>query len=72
MELSKNDLQLLKQVNDICREKDKKSLVASRALLSDELLAFFNVSNSAQGFWCFNIYVEFEPLIKIQEAKDWQ
>lgn len=55
------------------REKeDKVSLRTSSAVISPQLLKDFGVSPNTSGAWFFNVYVEFEPLFKVEPAKDWQ
>lgn len=76
MTLTENDIRFLQAVNIIgARNKEAEnvsSIVTTRQLLSDDLLKIFEVKPNAEGFWCFNVYVEFEPMFKEKIAKEWQ
>lgn len=76
MELTNTDKMFLEAV--IRAHKGRRdghepfALRTPRLLLSDGLLELFEVEKNAPGFWCFDVYVELEPLVKEQPAADWQ
>lgn len=76
MELTEKDKMFLEAV--IRAHKSRQNgeppvaLKVARQLLSDSLLKLFEVENNSLGFWCFDVYVELEPLVKQSPAKDWQ
>lgn len=75
MQLTETDKMFLSQLRAVSKtnmENKKKTIVTSMGLLSSELLNLFGVESNHQGAWFFNVYVEFEPMFKTQEAKDWQ
>jgi hypothetical protein len=75
MTLTKNDilfLQSLQRASNAKKEGFNKTIVTSKDLISKELLDIFEVKPESQGGWFFNVYVEFEPMFKEQEAKEWQ
>lgn len=76
MTLTEYDVQFLQTLNVVSQHnrqsEAKKNLTTSKALLSTDLLNLFEVHTQAQGSWFFNVYVEFEPMFKEGEAKEWQ
>lgn len=76
MNLTNNDKMFLQEVRKISKqntESEKQiSIVTNVALLSEDLLSIFDIEKNHRGGWFFNVYVEFEPMFKNQEAKDWQ
>jgi hypothetical protein len=71
MQLTEQDILFLEQAQRVSKESGK-IIVTTKSLLSTGLLKLFGVSKNAQGFWCFNVYVVFEPSFKVSGAEEWQ
>lgn len=67
-------LQTFLRLSEYNRQHPKscKTLVTTRALLSEDLLKTLGVEGEAFGTWIGNVYIEFEPMFKEQPAKEWQ
>lgn len=77
MQLTENDKMFLQtlQIKHKERRDDPthpKALKISKGMLSKDLLELFEIQPNSQGFWCYDIYVDFEPMIREAPAKDWQ